>query len=81
MKAEALLAGMMVDTNGFCSKDRSKELSQAAAWLRRQGADPTEVSRFFQEDRESFTIKAEAMAGAIYHEGGIMTSICGRAAS
>lgn len=77
LEAEALLAGMMVDTNGFAVKTGVRTF-EAAAWLRRQGADPTEVSRFFQEDRESFTIKAEAMAGAIYHEGGIMTSICGR---
>ncbi len=77
LEAEALLAGMMVDTNGFAVKTGVRTF-EAAAWLRRQGADPTEVSRFFQEDVESFTIKAQAMAHARYHDGGIVTSICGR---
>lgn len=76
LEAEALLAGMTVDTNGFTVKTGVRTF-EAAAWLRRQGADPTEVSRFFQEDMESFMIKAEAMATAKQHSGGVMTSLCG----
>lgn len=77
LEAEALLAGMIVDTNGFTIKTGVRTF-EAAAWLRRQGADPTEVSRFFQEDKESFMIKAETLAKAKLFEGGIMTSVCGK---
>ena len=75
LEAEALLAGMTIDTNGFAVKCGVRTF-EAAAWLRRQGADPTEIRRFFQEDRESFVIKTRTLADAVFHEGGIMTSIC-----
>lgn len=75
LEAEALLAGMTVDTNGFTVKTGVRTF-EAAAWLRRQGADPTEVKRFFQEDKDSFIIKTKALADAVFHEGGIVTSIC-----
>ncbi len=75
LEAEALLAGMTIDTNGFTVKSGVRTF-EAAAWLRRQGADPTEVKRFFQEDRESFVIKSKALADAVFHENGVMTAIC-----
>lgn len=75
LEAEALLAGITIDTNGFAVKTGVRTF-EAAAWLRRQGADPSEVSRFFQEDKESFTIKSRALAGAVSHENGVMTAIC-----
>lgn len=77
LEAEALLAGITVDTNGFAVKTGVRTF-EAAAWLRRQGADPTEVSRFFQEEKESFMIKAHALADAESHENGIMTAICNK---
>ncbi len=75
LEAEMLLAGITVDTNGFTVKAGVRTF-EAAAWLRRQGADPTEVSRFFQEDEESFIIKTKTLADAIFHSQGIVTSIC-----
>ena len=75
LEAEALLAGMTIDTNGFTVKSGVRTF-EAAAWLRRQGADPTEVRRFYQEDKESFSIKTKTLADATFHEGGVMTSIC-----
>ena len=32
--------------------------------------------RFYQEERESFFIKNNTLADAVYHESGIMTSVC-----
>ena len=55
--ATAVITGKTAD--GFTVKSGVRTF-EAAAWLRRQGADPTEVRRFFQEDRESFTIKSRA---------------------
>ena len=77
LEAEALLAGMTIDTNGFTVKAGVRTF-EAAAWLRRQGADPTEVSRFFQEELESFIIKTKALAEAHFYDGGIVVSVCSK---
>lgn len=75
LEAEALLAGITVDTNGFAVKTGVRTF-EAAAWLRRQGADTTEVKRFFQKDPLSFKINAQAMASARFFENGVAISIC-----
>ena len=75
LEAEALLAGMTVDTNGFAMKTGVRTF-EAAAWLRRQGADTTEGKRFFQKDVLSFRINAEALASAKFLENGVALSIC-----
>ncbi|MDY6038518.1 MAG: DHH family phosphoesterase [Eubacterium sp.] len=75
LEAEALLAGMTVDTNRFAVKTGVRTF-EAAAWLRRAGADTTEVKRFFQIDAGTFRVRAKAIADAKFHDGGIATSIC-----
>jgi len=75
LEAETLLAGITVDTNGFTVKAGVRTF-EAAAWLRRQGADPTEVSRFFQEDKESYIIKTKTLADARFYDEGIAVSVC-----
>ena len=75
LEAEGLLAGITVDTNGFAVKTGVRTF-EAAAWLRRQGADTTEVKRFFQKDPLSFKINAHALASAKFYDGGIAISIC-----
>lgn len=76
IEAEALLAGITVDTNGFGVKTGVRTF-EAAAWLRRQGADPTEVKRFFQEDFENIKVRAKAIAGArLYEEAGVVIATC-----
>ena len=62
------------DTNRFAVKTGVRTF-EAAAWLRRAGADTTEVKRFFQTDLESFKIKAKCIAAAEYHDG-VATSVC-----
>ena len=75
LEAEALLAGITVDTNGFALKTGVRTF-EAAAWLRRQSADTTEVKRFFQKDPLSFQINAEALASARFFGNGVALSIC-----
>lgn len=75
LEAEALLAGMTVDTNRFAVKTGVRTF-EAAAWLRRAGADTTEVKRFFQTDLSTFKVRARAIANANFYEGGIATSVC-----
>lgn len=75
LEAEALLAGMTVDTNGFAIKTGVRTF-EAAAWLRRQGADPTEVKRFFQEDIANIRLRAQAVAETQVFEGGVAITTC-----
>ena len=75
LEAEALLAGITVDTNGYAIKTGVRTF-EASAWLRRQGADPTEVKRFFQEDFSNVKLKAESIAETKITENGIAISAC-----
>ncbi|MEE0741994.1 MAG: DHH family phosphoesterase [Emergencia sp.] len=75
LEAEALLAGMTVDTNRFAVKTGVRTF-EAAAWLRRSGADTTEVKRFFQTDMDNFRVRARCIAAAEFHDSGIATSVC-----
>ncbi|MBQ6622256.1 MAG: DHH family phosphoesterase [Mogibacterium sp.] len=70
-EAEALLAGITVDTNSYSIRTGVRTF-EAAAWLRRAGADTTEVKRFFQSEATSFQVKADAIAGAEYLDNGIV---------
>jgi c-di-AMP phosphodiesterase-like protein len=73
-EAEALLAGMTVDTNSFSIKTGVRTF-EAAAWLRRAGADTTEVKRFFQMSPELVKAKAKIISNTEFHPGGIATSV------
>ena len=75
LEAEALLAGITVDTNGFAIKTGVRTF-EASAWLRRQGADPTEVKRFFQEDFSNVKLKSESIAETKITENGIAITAC-----
>ena len=69
-EGEAMLAGIMVDTNNFSGRSGVRTF-EAAAWLKRSGADTTEVKRYFQTDREDFKTKATAIANADFRENGL----------
>lgn len=75
MEAEALLAGITVDTNRFAVKTGVRTF-EAASWLRRCGADTAVVKRYFQSDLESFKIRAKCIANAEFLDDGIAMSIC-----
>ena len=51
-EAEALLAGIVLDTKNFTSRTGGRTF-EAAAYLRRAGADTQDVQRMFQSDLES----------------------------
>ncbi|MBQ1401252.1 MAG: DHH family phosphoesterase, partial [Firmicutes bacterium] len=74
-EAEALLAGITVDTNRFAVKTGVRTF-EAASWLRRSGADTTEVKRFFQSDMEMFKTRAACIANAAFTDEGVAMSIC-----
>lgn len=69
-EAEAMLAGIMVDTNNFSGRTGVRTF-EAASWLKRAGADATEVKRFFQMDKNDFKSKASAIARADFTDYGV----------
>lgn len=58
--AEALLSGITLDTKNFTFKTGVRTF-EAAAFLRKHGADTVAVKTLFQGDLEIFRIKADAM--------------------
>lgn len=75
LEADALMAGIMVDTNRFAVKAGVRTF-EAASWLRRAGADLVNVRRYFQADSESLRVKALCLANAKFYEGGVAMSVC-----
>ena len=79
-EATALYAGIVVDTKNFAVQTGVRTF-EAAAYLRRGGADPVMVRRLFSTDYETNIIIAKAKAAAKLHEGGLITTICPDAGS
>ena len=73
LEVEALLAGITMDTNRFSVKTGVRTF-EAASWLRRAGADTTEVKRFFQTTPDAIMLKAKSISNAQFHEDGIVIS-------
>ena len=68
VEADCLYAGIMNDTRNFMNRTGVRTF-EAAAFLRRCGADITRVRKMFRDDMESYRAKAEAMRRAeVYRE-------------
>ena len=63
VEADCLYAGIMIDTRNFMNRTGVRTF-EAAAFLRRCGADITRVRKMFRDDMESYRAKAEAMRKA-----------------
>lgn len=74
LEANALMAGMMIDTNRFSVKTGVRTF-EAAGWLKRAGADTAEVKRLFQIGPDLFKIRTDCIAAAEISNG-IALSIC-----
>jgi c-di-AMP phosphodiesterase-like protein len=75
VEAEALLAGIILDTKSFSFKTGVRTF-EAASFLRRYGADTTKVMKLFQDDFETIQIKSEIITNADIHFDSIAISIC-----
>ncbi len=63
LEASSLYAGIMVDTNNFMNRAGVRTF-EAAAFLRRSGADITFVRKLFREDMETYRAKAQIISSA-----------------
>lgn len=75
IEADALLAGITVDTKGFKVKTGARTF-EAAACLRRKGADSTRITELFKEDRDEYRIKTQSVANAVIFRDNIAISVC-----
>lgn len=74
-EADALLAGITVDTKNFALKTGTKTF-EAAAYLRRNGADPVRVRTLFKSSLDIYKAKAEIVANAELYLGNMAISVC-----
>jgi c-di-AMP phosphodiesterase-like protein len=69
VEAEALLGGVMLDTKNFTMRTGGRTF-EAAAFLRRAGADTAEVKKLFQTDLSGTIAKYDLIRNAtLYREG------------
>lgn len=74
-EADAMYSGIIIDTNNFMSKTGVRTF-EAAAYLRRNGADVTRVRKLFREDVLEYKTKADAVSQAEIHRGHYAISVC-----
>lgn len=75
LEADCLYAGIMIDTNNFMSKAGVRTF-EAAAFLRRNGADVERVRKMYREDMVSYKAKAKTIQDAEVVEGKYAIAIC-----
>ncbi|MCP1110285.1 DHH family phosphoesterase [Ohessyouella blattaphilus] len=63
VEASAMYAGIMIDTNNFTNRTGVRTF-EAAAFLRRNGADITLIRKMFRDDMGSYRAKAEIVRNA-----------------
>jgi len=74
-EADALYAGIVIDTNNFTNQTGVRTF-EAAAFLRRNGADVVRVRKMFRDDLEDYKAKAEAVREAEIFEDSFAISVC-----
>jgi c-di-AMP phosphodiesterase-like protein len=74
-EAEALLAGISVDTNRFSIKTGVRTF-EAASWLRRMGADTAIVRQFFQTEMDVLKQRSKIVSSTMMPLPGIAVAKC-----
>lgn len=77
LEATALYAGIVVDTKNFAVQTGVRTFD-AAAYLRRSGADPAIVRELFCTDFETVKLKSRLLSQAQVLDDGIVMAICPR---
>ena len=74
-EADCMYSGIMIDTNNFMSKTGVRTF-EAAAYLRRCGADVTRVRKMFRDDALEYKTKADAVSQAEIYRTDYAISVC-----
>ncbi len=74
-EADSIYAGILIDTNNFMTKTGVRTF-EAAAYLRRCGAEVTRVRKLLRDDMAAYKARAEAVRHAEVYRGAFAISIC-----
>ncbi len=74
-EADCMYSGIMIDTNNFMTKTGVRTF-EAAAFLRRNGADVTRVRKLFRDDAAEYKAKADAVSQAEIYRQSYAISVC-----
>ena len=74
-EADCIYAGILIDTNNFMTKTGVRTF-EAAAYLRRAGAEVTRVRKMLRNDMASYKARAEAVRHAEVYRGAFAISVC-----
>lgn len=74
-EADSIYAGILIDTNNFMTKTGVRTF-EAAAYLRRCGAEVTRVRKLLRDDMAAYKARAEAVRHAQVYRGAFAISIC-----
>lgn len=74
-EADAMYAGIVIDTHNFTNQTGVRTF-EAAAYLRRNGADVTRVRKLFRDNMTDYRAKAEAIASAEAYRDYFAIGIC-----
>lgn len=74
LEADCMYAGIIIDTNNYVAKTGARTF-EAAAYLRRSGADVTRVRKSLRDDMASYKARAEAVRHAESYMGAYAISI------
>lgn len=74
-EADCMYSGIMIDTNNFMTKTGVRTF-EAAAFLRRNGADVTRVRKLFRDDAAEYKAKADAVSQAEIYRKSYAISVC-----
>ncbi|MBD8915528.1 MAG: DHH family phosphoesterase [Lachnospiraceae bacterium] len=74
-ESDCIYAGILIDTNNFMTKTGVRTF-EAAAYLRRCGAEVTRVRKLLREDMSAYKARAEVIRHAEVYRGLFAISIC-----
>ncbi len=74
-EADCIYAGILIDTNNFMTKTGVRTF-EAAAYLRRCGAEVTRVRKLLRNDMSSYKARAEIVRHAEVYKGAFAISMC-----
>ncbi len=75
IEADCIYAGIMIDTNNFITRGGVRTF-EAAAFLRRSGADMTRVRKMLRDNIDSYKARAEAVRTAEIYRGCFAIAKC-----
>ena len=74
-EADSIYAGILIDTNNFMTKTGVRTF-EAAAYLRRSGAEVMRVRKMLRNDMDAYKARAEAVRNAEVFRGSFAISVC-----